>query len=46
MMLIAKNVDEYVESDNAETEANTYNKYISAKVCLLNTADEKLIAKV
>ena len=46
MMLIAKDVDEYMESDNTETEADTYNKFIGTEVCLLNTADEKLIAKV
>ena len=46
MMLIAMDVDEYVESDNAEIEADTYDKYIGAEVCLTNTADEKLIAKV
>ena len=46
VMLIAKDVNEYVESDNTETEANTYDKYIGAEVCLPNTANEKLIAKV
>ena len=46
MMLIALDVDEYVKSDNAEVEADTYDKYIGAEVCLPNAADEKLMAKV
>ena len=46
IMLIAEDVNEYVESDNAETEANTYNKYIGIEVCLLNVANEKLMTKV
>ena len=40
MMLIALDVDEYVESDNAKMEADTYDKYIGAEVCLLNAAYE------
>lgn len=46
MMLIAMDVDEYVEADNAETKANTYDKYIGTEICLPNVDDEKLMAKV
>ena len=46
MMLIAMDVDEYVEADNAEMEVDTYDKYIGAEICLPNAADEKLMAKV
>ena len=46
IILIAIDVDKYVESDNAKTEADTYDKYIGAEVCLLNVADKKLMAKV
>ena len=46
MILIAKDIDEYIESNNTKTEADSYDKYIGAEVCLPNTAHEKLIAKV
>ena len=40
MMLIAIDIDEYMESDNTKTETNTYDKYIGAEVYLPNTDDE------
>ena len=46
MLMIAMDVDEFVKSDDAESEADTYDKYIGAEIALPNAADQKLMAKV
>ncbi|GFH56846.1 hypothetical protein CTEN210_13322 [Chaetoceros tenuissimus] len=46
MMLVALDVDAFVVADDAETESDTYDKYIGAEISLPNAADNKLMAKV
>lgn len=46
MLLVALDVDKYITADDAETEADTYDKYIGAEISLPNAADNKFMAKV
>ena len=46
MMSVAMDVDNFIRTDDAESEADTYDKYIGAEVVLPNAADEKLMARV